>query len=483
MAGITFANPGNRNVKIDAEAARKLVRELEKKLEDGHHIETLKLECRSYKLEAVVIICDFLHGKLGKCTAAYHADVIANLMTDEGLECLAKWSKLFESAPIEYLDLSDNAFGSRGISACEHALSIPTLKHLKLHNMGIPHESIVELGPILTGTRTDGMCVASKLESFYFYNNMSGPGGARALGEILAETKNLKNFQLEGCRPGKEGTKAVMEGLVATDYSQMETLGVEGSFGTGEKEDDAIHELLTMLQNAPKLREVRFMDCGFGNDGLILVIKALRSNNYRNQLTKLEFEAGEMEISGLKKLLPLVRNNAQSLELLNLRGPNEFTSKGVEFLARSFQEIEGNIALKSLDLQECQIGNRGATALLRIQGRLTNLQSLILSENGFGEGVFSELKTTFGGVVELDEVEDGDEMEDFDEDYYVEDDDNDDGDSDDDDEDQHDADADQENDPVGAIVGDLQNLAVGTAEGLAALKEKKGRLTMDDVSL
>ncbi|RYY72417.1 hypothetical protein EON63_20890 [archaeon] len=102
------------------------------------------------------------------------------------------------SASIEYLDLSDNALGAKGIRACSPLLSLPSLKVLLLCNNGLSAEAMDLLGDYITAT---------PLSSLYLYNNMSGDEGARAVSKVVRGlAHSLREFRYSATRAGQEGS-------------------------------------------------------------------------------------------------------------------------------------------------------------------------------------------------------------------------------------------------------------------------------------
>lgn len=405
MNVLTLSNPGKREERVDEEKAQALVERWESELAGATDFHVLDLHDRVYLPGAATKIAEFLVGRVSAIKEARLNDVIASLPTDQGLAVLKTLSEALKDAPIERLDLSDNALGIRGVEAASELLSVPTLKHLYLENDGLDTQSMEVIANILTTDR-DGRCVCDSLESLRIYNNMIGVEGARHTGKILARCRELKEFRYEGCRPLAEGCQAIAEGLfeMSRHNDGLKTVLLEGSYGSSV-DDDPVGDLCRALGRMVGLTKVRLGDCGLEEEGAKAAISAL---GYQEGLVELELQENEIVPTCMKDLVTLVKNNAETLEKLNLEG-NELTSIGVEKLVRAFQDKKS--CLRELKLGANQIGTRGARALMASCDELPMLEHLLIDGNGFTDEVVADLEATFGKKLQQMEENDDDDVD------------------------------------------------------------------------
>ena len=122
---------------------------------------------KSYTFEAATLIAEFLTSTdiFSPCLSAgiqiaNLADIIASRMEEEGLEVLQILSNAFQTSRLIEVDLSDNAMGSKGVTACEMVLGgIPvatSLQKLSLCNNGLSESTMEEVAELLTTTSTRG---------------------------------------------------------------------------------------------------------------------------------------------------------------------------------------------------------------------------------------------------------------------------------------------------------------------------------------
>mmetsp|Transcript_13617 Transcript_13617/g.20727 ORF Transcript_13617/g.20727 Transcript_13617/m.20727 type:complete len:438 (+) Transcript_13617:105-1418(+) len=409
MTGITLSNPGNRNNKVTAEDAEKLVENWKDEIARNPNqiVETLDLSKRSYQVEAVKIICNFLFDKVAGVKKAILNDIIASLETEKGLEVLKDISQLLKDSPIEHLDLDDNAMGIRGVERCEAILSLVTLQVLSCQNDGFSEESMTRIKTFLQNK--------SNLRVLKFYNNMIGVGGAKETGLILKECINLSYFRYEGCRPLTEGTDSLISGLASAIKSKpqhpLERLELEVSL-EGQSLDDLCNGVLKQL---PSLKHLRLYDCSLDEDTCKPVLQALYGLQSLEQLDMSNNEIGE---NNVRKLAPIIKKNGTSLRMIKLEGA-ELNSRGVERLSKAFTAAGQPLALEELDLSCNAIGTRGAEALIAAQDAIPKLRVLNLDDNSFSEEILERLQHSFGDTLlempnNIDDYDNDDDLEESD---------------------------------------------------------------------
>ena len=483
MRAIVLNNPGDRNKdRMTKEAAEKVVErwkhELEQQNDGPWFVETLDLQCLVYEPEGAQVICDYLRDKVSHVRVVLLNDIIATLETTDGLDVLTQFNNLLKDSPLEQVNLDDNALGTRGVTQCAGILSRPTLTKLSLQNVGLPAESMIDLKVALTNETDGNTSVCDHLQEAWFYNNMSGEGGAKEQAEIIGRCRALKFWKYVGCRAGEQGTQYLAEGLLrmTNHWNGLQQLLLEASLGSTEK--NPLGDFCRALKKLPSLTHIMLYDCSLEHSGTKLVLKSLR--HIKNQLVSLSLSQNEMTALTMKTLVPFVVQNGNSLKILNLEN-NELTSVGLERLLEGIRNSTEKVVLEELLLTDNRIGSRGATALLAARDFMPHLKLLTLDDNGIPDDLLDQLRDLYGNA--LAPFSD-DYAFDYDFDDEIEDD------NDDDDDDDVDAEEEGEVEDDAAVELDVTTKPMVVVEanaknGLDDLIQGMGKvkLTPDDVSL
>jgi len=111
------------------------------------------------------------------------ADCIAGRVEDTALEALETLCKGLAGKPLEEINLSDNALGTKGVKACLAVLaSLDSLRAIHFNNNGMAAETTEVIADIFLKNGP------SQLHKFHFSNNMSGQGGGIHLGRLLSSS-------------------------------------------------------------------------------------------------------------------------------------------------------------------------------------------------------------------------------------------------------------------------------------------------------
>ena len=264
---------GGKRERVSKEQATQLVQRWTRELEAADGVFRVDLSCRSWALEAFDVIQPFLANVAKDVKYAVFADIIAGLMTDEGLAVTEALAKTFAAAPLVDIELSDNAMGPRGLIRLESMIVDAPLQRLYLGNCGLSYESMKLLKEWLTA---DNNRIAGQMRELLLDRNMTGPEGAKEVGEILANCKKLEYFSHLGCRT-REGTIHLAVGLQkmveGCDRPALCRLDIDDCT-FGEEECAALAGALSACSN---MRHLELPDAGCGVDGLKKIVDALTS--------------------------------------------------------------------------------------------------------------------------------------------------------------------------------------------------------------
>lgn len=248
---------------------------------DSDEVVSVDLSCRQWNQDALDVIEPFLKVIAGSVHTVKFDDIIAGLMTDEGLSVTEKLADVFLESKLTFVDLSDNAMGPRGLGRVGSLFANSYVESLFLNNCGLGEASMTQLTEYLTAD--DGR-IAKSLRSLELDRNMIGVGGAKEVGNFLPLCTNLEHFSYNGCRPSKEGTSYICQGIyglslarpdIALTYISLE----DCSFGDGSDEDDGIIAFSKGLQQCVNLRYLNMRDGAIETDGMALLVDALDASS------------------------------------------------------------------------------------------------------------------------------------------------------------------------------------------------------------
>eukprot|EP00958_Prasinococcus_capsulatus_P001500 scaffold137_cov398-Prasinococcus_capsulatus_cf.AAC.22 len=136
----------------------------------------IKLGNKSFGLEAASLGASVLAAAKQRIVEADLSDIMAGRPEDEALQALTLLTDALEDSPLRLLDLSDNAFGEKGVRACTKLLkSLKTIEELAFQNNGISKEAAQAIAELVA---------PSKLRRLHFFNNMTGDAGAEHLAKV-----------------------------------------------------------------------------------------------------------------------------------------------------------------------------------------------------------------------------------------------------------------------------------------------------------
>lgn len=438
---LTLTAPGPREV-VDEKRANEIIdywnKELAAASDESKEVVTCErvvLSNKSYTAKAAKIIHLFLTAEdtsmdykqplASTVKIVDLSDIIASRMEAEGLEVLQTICDAFKNASLEEVDLSDNAMGSKGVTACSSVLSgqSSSLERLLLCNNGLSEASMNEVADILCGGTDDGEnamsggeTICERLTKIHFYNNMSGNGGCRAFARIISKCSDkLEDIRFSGTRAGREGSLFISSSLenLGDRIINVRNLDLaDNSFGL-----DGGSTLAKALRRCINLTTLNLRDCVLEDDATGLVCRALWTADA--PIEKLDLSGNEVSRKGAKAIAELLEDCQSTLKVLHCE-ENEMTSKGVAYIAGSFGPKLEEIRL---GFNEC--GSIGAMALVTACGEngegLPALNSIALDGNMFPESDVGQLEDAFGD--KLEQMEDNDDEGDADDDLSESDDD------------------------------------------------------------
>ena len=322
------------------------------------------------------------------------SDIIAGRPEDDALLTLKIVCDSIAANKLVELNVSDNALGAKGVTACAGVITCKTLQRLYVCNNGLSAEAAVLLAQLLM----DGGC--PPLTLLHFYNNMSGDGGAVAIGDIVKACPQLEDLRFSATRSHSEGCKAIAR-AVATVGGTLRRLDLsDNNFNS-----DAAELLAASLRKHPLLVYLNLRDSGLGEEGTSAVLQALRETGPR--LEVLDLSGNDMTAEQAAELGALL----QAPSLAGLKDlavdDNELGSEGAVAIASGLRSLQ---QLETLSMCTCEVTAAGAFAVARAVATLPRFTTLKADGNQIcarGVDEITAVLTRAGKV--LVEMEDNDE--------------------------------------------------------------------------
>ena len=340
----------------------------------------LDLSCRSWPRRSLEKLRPVLSQVSSTVAVLKIDDIIASLPTDEGLDSLKYFADVFATSDVVEIDLSDNALGSRGDQVLLPLFKLPTLKKLAIDNCGMSKE--------VTQSLLTSIC-DKPLTHLRLGRNQIGHEGAPHVQKLIANCPSIEVFHYDGCRPLKEGTRAILQGL-ATMADSVATTALtdlnlhDCTFGDDDDADEdnasAIVNLVRVLQKSPNLKILNLQDGEIGAEGLDQVLQALVKSGAEKGLVSLSLGGCELGEEGSDILAEFINNPSHYLSHLEdlTLDTNELADYGVETLTNALCS-SGASKLMKLNFECNEIEKSGAKAMY--QNKLPNLKELNILDN------------------------------------------------------------------------------------------------------
>ncbi|KAG2441186.1 hypothetical protein HYH02_010030 [Chlamydomonas schloesseri] len=372
---------------LTADATEQLLAAL---LAPGSSVSTIRFSTKSFGRDAAAVAARAIAAVSGVLREADISDVIAGRPEDEALEVLRVLSGALAGAPqLTALNLSDNALGEKGVRACEAVLKgNAPLESLSLQNVGLSVHACRATAELLADP--------SRLRRLQLFNNMSGDEGATHIAGLLARAPRMEDIRFASSRVGPAGGIALAKSLMAGSCL------VRLDFSDNPLTAEVAPALAAALAGQPALRALNLNDTGLGPDGVATLCGGLlqsyaaaeAAGRPRQQLEELGLALNEVDPDAAKAVAALVAAHARSLRSVNLR-ENELGDRGAVTLARALAVLA---APQSVDLVGNQIRRVGAVAAAKAVAGKASLQLLALDENEISEAGLDELRSVMAAA-------------------------------------------------------------------------------------
>ena len=361
-------------------------------LAEVSHIEdasSADLSNKSFSEDAATLIGAKLQTFTGLKNVNF-SDIIAGRMEEEALMALKNLCDPLKDAKLEYVNLSDNALGRPGVHACRAILSGNRLLSLKVCNCGLSAEAASLLAEVLSA---DDM---PPLNTFHFYNNMSGNDGALAIAIIISLCPDLMDLRFSATRSMNSGCMAVAESL--NKLTKLRKLDMsDNTFG-----EDAAAVLATAIGRNPDLKYINLRDSSLEEQGCVAVFSSLASAGLKVEFLDMSGNDVNENVLDSFRSAEVCFSSIQELYL----DDNEITSDGAAILASILKKFSN---LKILSLCTCEITAAGAYRVAKAASKIPSFQSLRLDGNEVSERGVMKVEELLGKCGKtLGDMEDND---------------------------------------------------------------------------
>jgi Ran GTPase-activating protein (RanGAP) involved in mRNA processing and transport len=357
----------------------------------------VSLANKSYSQDAAKVVADTLQ-TFKSVKIADLADIIAGRVEAEALIVLKTICDGLGHLDLESVDLSDNALGEKGVRACGAILfEKKNLQKLWFNNVGCSAECAAVIREIVLSNDP------TSLRLFHFFNNMSGPGGAAELAQIVENSPLLEDLRFSGTRCQSEGSLAFAQGIAALSEKQFAANGGAGCLVNLDLADNVFKEegselLAKALKSQPNLTVLNLRDAGLGDEGVTEICNAIGAEGNAPKLVKLELSGNEIsDDNSVMEAVGACVVTKTTLQHLGLE-ENEMASAGGNALAAAFAGLSaGGIkgSLTHLSLGTNEMGSGAGLALAKSLAGFSSLTEIGLNTNSFSEDGLEKLKEQF----------------------------------------------------------------------------------------
>ena len=347
----------------------------------------------------------------------------------EAKDVLSTISEAVSTSTLQYLDVSDNALGLKGVRALSVMLSgaRPTLNTVFFNNNGLEgraarlisllltsedHETAIAAVPAPSRDDTDAVLdeiipsdseadedvgLKTNLTKFHTFNNLMESAGARGLSRLLRSSPSLTDVRVSSTRISSDGAFSLAKAMLNLQFLQKLDLS-DNTFGP----DGAAAIATDILAKQANLVHLNLAATAIEDDGAIAVCKALAESKCKLQF--LDMSCNEITPNGADAIAELLEGVKGTLKTFKI-SENELGSSGIPILCSAFHKSE---ALETIDLSVNELTDAGAVVLAKVLPTLKELQKIELNVNLIGqaglEAVHSALKDVdrFDALGEMD---------------------------------------------------------------------------------
>lgn len=319
------------------------------------------------------------------------ADVVATLPEKEAVRTLSTLATAAAAAAptIISLDLSYNALGSKGVSACAplfQALA-PRLAHLYLKRAGLGPDSARLLRTFLVSSQS-----ATALRTLHVTSSVLTSPGVGHVAAVLEKSPLIEDVRLSSLRAGADAIATVFVALAghATQLRSLDLsdndMSVDSALGFGH-----------VLDANPQLSHLTLRDMAMGNDAAYLVLRAV--TKCKVAVSHLDLAGNELTADSSDAFAACFEAKGAALVNLDL-SDNPFGDDAAIRIARSLTG-DAITGLSVVGLASCELNDLGVVSIADSLRALPSLTKLDLSGANVKAATVNAVHAALGDKVVL----------------------------------------------------------------------------------
>jgi len=350
--------------------------ELSKPLHEELEYHSLKLSGKSFGVDAAQAIEGALR-KQKNLKNIVIADIIAGRPEEEALKALEIIGVALQHTDPTIIDISDNAFGKKGIHSLRTLIgNKKNIEEFYINNNGLDTEALELIQELLLHE------TPTKLRIVNCINNLLRDGGGKAMAAVVAASPCLENLIVTATRIGPDGGTDMARALCTSATNRLQILDL--SDNNFNKEGRKL--LAKALKDQPYLTSINLASTSLEDDGVIRIVNALSET--APDLEVLNLAANEATADTVEAIIECIKDKP-SLRVLRLED-NELGSDGVKEIAAALST--GHDELEEVDFSVNEVDDEAARELVSVLLNKKNMKYLNLKENEISEEAQEELK-------------------------------------------------------------------------------------------
>ena len=340
----------------------------------GASYSKVRLSSKSFGIDAANVVTKAFANISSTLKEVDLSDIIAGRPEDEALKAMQIITEATLGANITSVDVSDNAFGEKGVRACAAMLQQQKgIESISFINNGISEQAAAAILELLASPQS--------LKKFHLDKNMTGDDGVVHIAALLAKAPNMEDFKMAGSRYTSDGAVMLAKGLAAgTSLNKIDLTD------NNVNEEGGI-ALAGMLYKQPNMRHVKFEATSLGPAAAGAVASALAAGCA--QLEHLNISSCDITPEGVPAVAKAI-SAMKNLKVLNI-AENELGDFGVAQICVALKM--SGCPLQELDVSNNEIVCAGAVAAARLAASKQGFTTLNLNENYSSDEGVEELKS------------------------------------------------------------------------------------------
>lgn len=348
-------------------------------LAKGAKFTKVKLSTKSFGIDAAKVVTRAFANIAATLKEVDLSDIIAGRPEDEALKAMQIITEATLGAKITSVDVSDNAFGEKGVRACSAMLQQQTgIESISFMNNGISEQAAAAILELLASPQS--------LKKFHLHKNMTGDEGTVHIGKLLEEAPHMEDFKMAGSRFTSDGAVTLAKGLASgTSLTKLDLTD------NNVNEEGGI-ALATMLFKQPKMKHLNFEMTSLGPDASAAVASALAAGC--PELEYLNLSSCDITPEGVPSVAKAI-SAMKNLKVLKI-AENELGDFGVTQICVALKMSGAPIV--ELDVSTNELVHAGAVAAARLAAAKVGFTALNLDANYISDEGVEEVKSVLEGA-------------------------------------------------------------------------------------